>query len=416
MNTAFWVNNVRLECGYHYENGVVAGTKTEISHMLIEDGKIAKIVTADEPLETDLPKQDANQLLALPSFEEMHIHIDKTYYGGPWKAPTLPVHGIFTRIKEEQELLPRLLPTARERAEKMLGLLLQHGATRVRTHCNIDPVIGLKNLEATLQAVEAYKDKLTAEIVAFPQHGLLRSKSVELVREALRSGADLVGGVDPATVDENIEKSLQTIMELAVEADADIDVHLHDPGHLGIFTFKRLAALTEDAGWQGRVTISHAYGLGDIPLQEAAKVAEMLAQTGISITSTVPINRPTIPVPLLHDKGVAVALGNDSITDHWSPFGTGDMLDKACRLAERFRWIDERALAAALGFITGGKTPLDTEGNRVWPQVGDAASMVFVEASCSAEAVARKAKRHAVMHNGTVVSGELNVSLHTNML
>lgn len=39
-----------------------------------------------------------------------------------------------------------------------------------------------------------------------------------------------------------------------------------------------------------------------------------------------------------------VSLGNDSITDHWSPFGTGDMLQKANRLAERFGWSDERSL------------------------------------------------------------------------
>ncbi|MFP3415898.1 deaminase, partial [Bacillus sp. SIMBA_074] len=93
-----------------------------------------------------------------------------------------------------------------------------------------------------------------------------------------------------ATVDQNIEKSLATIFELAVEADAPIDVHLHDPDQLGIFTFKRLAKMTEEAGWQGRVTISHALALADISLAEAGEVAEMLAGLGISVTSTVPVN------------------------------------------------------------------------------------------------------------------------------
>ena len=65
---------------------------------------------------------NANGLLALPAFEEMHIHIDKTYYGGPWKACT-PVKSIFTRIHEEQTILPKQLETAKGRAEKMLQLL-----------------------------------------------------------------------------------------------------------------------------------------------------------------------------------------------------------------------------------------------------------------------------------------------------
>lgn len=43
-----------------------------------------------------------------------------------------------------------------------------------------------------------YADRLAHEIVAFPQHGLLRTKAKGLVREALRQGATHIGGVDPA--------------------------------------------------------------------------------------------------------------------------------------------------------------------------------------------------------------------------
>ncbi len=409
MTQSSWLTNIRLESGYQYDpSGLVTGTETALCHVRVQGGKIAEIVSADTPIHDDLPKLDVRNRLMLPALKEMHIHIDKTYYGGPWKACTPNPRGIFSRIEEERELLPRLLPTAQLRAEKMLELLLRNGHTHIRTHCNIDPVVGLKNLEATMAAIESYNGKLTAEVVAFPQHGLLRSESVGLVREAMRRGAKLVGGVDPATVDENIEKSLNTMIELAVEANADLDVHLHDPGSLGIFTFKRLAALTREAGWQGRVTISHALALGDIPLDEAAEVAEMLADLGISITSTVPINRPTIPIPLLQEKGVAVSLGNDSITDHWSPFGTGDTLEKASRLAERFRRMDERSLGETLGFITGGVTPLNRSGEQVWPKVGDEANVILVEASCSAEAVARRTKPSAVLYQGQVVAGILD--------
>lgn len=65
----------------------------------------------------------------------------------------------------------------------------------------------------------------------------------------------------------------------------------------------------------------------------------------------------TIPITLLREKGVKVSLGDDSITDHWSPFGKGDSLEKAGTLAERFGLSDERSLGQTLGFITGGVTP-----------------------------------------------------------
>lgn len=404
--TAYWLTNVRLEIGYHYDNGVVIGTKTALFNVQVESGEINQILSVDQPLKTDLPKRDAHGYLMLPSFRDMHIHIDKTYFGGPWKAPSIPTEGLITRLKEEEILLPSLLPVAEERAKKLLDLLIHAGSTHIRTHCNIDPFIGLKNLEAVLRAKEAYKDKVDLEVVAFPQHGLLRSKSISLVREALRSGASLVGGVDPASIDENIEKSLQTVMELAVEADANVDLHIHDPGHLGIFTFKRLAALTEEAGWHGRVTISHAMALADVSTNEASEVAALLAHHGIDITSSVPLDH-TIPIPLLDQKGVQISLGEDSITDHWSPFGIGDSLEKLGTLAERFGLSDERSLSQSLKYIAGGITPLNKDGQPQWPKIGDMANVVFVDATCSAEAVARRARRVAVLFTGKIVAGEL---------
>lgn len=403
----YWLKNVQLETGYHYLDGTVTGTETESFHVQITAGKITNIVSVDKPLETNFPVKDAKNYLMLPSFRDMHVHLDKTYFGGPWKAPSIPTKGIITRLEEEEVLLPKLLPVATERAEKLLNLLISKGSTHIRAHCNVDPVIGLKNLEATVRAVEAYKEKATVEIVAFPQHGLLRSDSVQLVREALRNGASLVGGVDPATIDGDLEKSLQTVMELAVEANADIDLHLHDGGHLGIFTFKRLAALTQEAGWQGRVTISHALAFADISHAEVNEVAELLAKQGISIASSVPIGH-TIPIPLLQEKGVNVSLGVDSVMDHWSPFGKGDSLEKAGTLAERFGLSDERSLGQTLRYITGGITPLNKEGERAWPKVGDNADFVLVDASCSAEAVARRATRKAVVFTGNFVTDNLS--------
>lgn len=412
--TLYWLTNVKLETGYTYEEAKISQTETEICSLLIEDGRIKRIIAGIAQEEGTLTF-DANRLLVLPAFEEMHIHIDKTYYSGPWKA-CMPAENIFTRFNEEKTILPKQLATAQDRAENMLELLLRNGATNIRTHCNVDPVIGLRNLEATLAALGTYKDRLSGRIVAFPQHGLLRSNSMQLVKDAMRMGAQLVGGVDPATVDNDIEKSLHTIMDIAVEFNADVDIHLHDANNLGTFTMKRLASLTEEAGWQGRVTISHALGLGSVTDKEAEEVAERLAALKIDITSTVPIGKQVIPIPLLDRKGVKVSLGNDSITDHWSPFGTGDMLQKANRLAERFGWSDERSLGKALRFITGGKETLNNEGKRVWPNVGDEASFVLTNATCAAEAVARQTEKRVVMYKGNVVIGDLNQVKSDNLV
>jgi N-acyl-D-amino-acid deacylase len=208
-------------------------------------------------------------------------------------------------------------------------------------------------------------------------------------------------------VDQNIEASLVQLMDLAVEGNAGIDLHLHDPGHLGTFTMRRLAHLTKQAGWEGRVAISHAFGLGDVSKEEAAEMAEILKDAGISIVTSLPIGRAIPPVDLLSEHGLEVAVGNDNIYDTWWPTGNGDILERAGRLVEIFRWTNEVSLSQSLRYITGGKTPLDKDGKQVWPKPGDDADMVLVNASCSAETVARRSKRQAVFYKGNLVSGSL---------
>jgi cytosine/adenosine deaminase-related metal-dependent hydrolase len=406
--TTYWLTNVRLEKGFKYDNHRIAGTETETCHLKIEDGKIAE-VTDVFPNREEKQVDASNQLL-LPSLRDMHIHIDKTYYGGPWKACTPLTNGIFTRLEEEKELLPKLLPTAQERAEKMIEMYLKNGHTHIRTHCNVDPVIGLKNLDATVNALEKYQDVLTYEIVAFPQHGLLKSDSVQLIRDAMKNGATLVGGVDPATVDRNIEKSLYTIFEIAVEHNKGVDLHLHDPNTLGAFTFERMAHYTKEAGLKGRATISHGMALGDLQGDALDEMAALLKDQEIDVTTTIPVNRATIPIPTLDRFGITVSVGHDSITDHWSPFGTGNTIQKLGTLAERFRLSDEYSLSTTLKYGTGGITPLNEKGERVWPKVGDEATMMLVKASCSAEAVARRASVESLFFRGKKVESKLTDS------
>ena len=405
MNKKFWVKNVLLEEGFLYENHEVVGTKSSLKHLLIEDGKIIVIQDEAVPID-DLPVVDAHGLLALPSFKEKHIHLDKGHFGGAWKAST-PFVSVFDRIKEEEKFLPEFLSCTQERAESLLQLITSYGATFARVHCNVDPIIGLGNVERVQAALENYKDKLDYELVAFPQHGLLRSNSVSLMKEAMRKGVTIVGGLDPATIDNNIEASLDQMIDIAVEFNADVDMHLHNNGALGMYTIRRLIQKVEEAKWQGKVTLSHAYCMGESSLEEVSEIAEMLSAAQISVSTTSPIDVPAPPVPLLYQKGVKVNIINDNIHDHWSPFGTGDLLQRASRMAEKFGWIDEYSLTRALGFITEGKMPLNTKGEQVWPKIGDEASIVFVDASCSAEAVARISNRKAVMFKGTVVSGNL---------
>jgi cytosine/adenosine deaminase-related metal-dependent hydrolase len=406
MARSYWLKNVRLETSYKKENGRVVGTETKKYHLAVENGRIGRILDSNESIPNNVKVLNAEGLLLIPSFVEKHVHLDKTYMGEKWKA-CIPASGVVERCEIEKNILASIPTSTKKRAEELLDVLLSAGSTHVRTHVDIYPEVKLQNLYGVQQALEKYSNKVSSEIVAFAQHGLLRTGTAELIREGVRNGAGIVGSVDPATVDNNIEESLVTLMDIAVEGNADIDLHLHDPGHLGTFTMKRLAFLTKQADWEGRVTVSHAFGLGDVSREEAREMAYILKDAGISIVTSLPIGRG-VPVDLLTECGVEVAVGNDNIFDSWWPTGNGDILERAGRLLERYRWTDELSLSRALKYITGGLTPLDCDGNQIWPKQGDNANMILVDASCSAEAIARRSKRKAVFYKGNVIKGSLD--------
>ncbi len=399
---SIWLKNVKLETGEsNYLDGSIK-TETALFHLEIIDDKIAQIIPATSPL-TALNVEDMAGNLALPAFKEMHNHLDKTYLSLPWKA-CRKVSSLKERLDYEAMELQELADTGVQRASAMIEKIIGYGANHIRTHINIDPYIGLKNLEATLEALDKYKKYVTADVIAFPQHGLLRDDVPKLMREALQNGATMVGGLDPAGIDRNIEASLEETMAIAREFNVDVDFHLHDDGTVGLYTIEKWMDLVEENQFTQHTAFSHAFSLGHGTEATQINMAKRLQAHNISIMSTVPFNlgRVIPPIDLLSENGVAVHFGCDGFYDSWSPYGSGDILRKATTYAEITGEIEERQLRQSLRFITNGVTPLDAKGQKQWPNVGDEASFVFLPTSCSAEAVARppSANHRRVMNKG----------------
>ena len=272
----YYLVNVRLETGFVEERRawldmpVITRTKTELKTLRIANGAVAAILDGKASLPADAAAFDAQGQLMLPTFRDMHIHLDKTFYGGPWEA-TLPARrGLADRVAQERELLPKLLPVAEERTAAMIRLMHSQGTTVCRSHCNVDPVSKLGNLEHLKASLDRYKDVLESSIIVFPQHGLLASDSVSLMREALKSGGvGFVGGVDPTSFDRAMEKSVDTTVQLALDFNVGIDIHIHEPRATAIPAFNRFMDHVEkNLQLRGKVTFSHAFSLAELSKDE----------------------------------------------------------------------------------------------------------------------------------------------------
>ncbi|WP_448955797.1 amidohydrolase [Labrys neptuniae] len=411
----YYLSNVRLETGFVEEKKawldtpVITHTNAALKTLRIAGGKIAEIVDAKSAIPAGAAAFDAQGQLMLPTFRDMHTHLDKTFYGGPWEA-TLPTqHGRADRIAQEREMLPKLLPSAEERTAAMIRLMHSHGTTVCRSHCNVDPVSKLGNLEHLKASFERFKDTLESKIIIFPQHGLLASNSVDLMREALKSGGvSYVGGVDPTSFDHAMEKSVDTTVQLAVDFNVGIDIHVHEPRETAIPAFNRIMDhMEQNKQLQGNVTFSHAYSLAELSKEELKDIAARMKALGVTLASAVPLGKDAMPLRELHEAGIKVICGTDSTMDWWDSFGNCDILQKASEIARIQYRSTEFDISRTLGFATGFVTPLNDKGEQVWPKAGDEASFNLLPASCSAQAVARLPPRNAVFHKGRLAYGSV---------
>ncbi|MGR3807206.1 amidohydrolase [Pasteurella testudinis] len=402
----YYLYNVIIEKEFNYQNDKIISTKTGLYTLHIKDKKIINIIEQQEKNhpEYPLPSYNANGFLIIPPLKDMHIHIDKTWYGLPWQTISRKGMSIKDIIALEQRILPGLLETSIERTNQCIQLMNSKGTFIARSHCNIEPTSRLQGLENLQTALDNNKERIRCEVVAFPQHGLLLSNSEKLMREAMQHGADYVGGLDPTTVDNDMKKSLDTLFSIALDYNKGIDIHLHEGKASGIPAIEYIIARTkQEKQLQNRVTISHAFALSGLSSNELQPIAEALSENGITIASTIPLGN-TMPLPALSQANVSLMTGTDSILDWWSPLGSGDMLEKAHRWAELYRWTDEYDLSRALKIATAGKTILDDQGNYQWPNIGDNADFVLVRASCSAEAVARLPLERIAIYQGKTLS------------
>lgn len=373
-------------------------------HFAVKDGRITAITPADQP-PTGAAAIDLDQALVVPGFVEGHIHLDTSFYGDAWRPhkPCTNGFNVHERVAFQAQNMAEAAPMD-VRARNQLDLCIAHGTTQMRSHVMVDGSVGLKSLETILRVREEYRGLIDIQLVAFPQSGILASPGTpQLLDEAIGLGADLVGGLDPASFDRDVEKHLDVVFGVAEKHGVDVDIHLHDMGTLGAFEIEQIAARTRALGMEGRVAISHAYGLGDIPADHLKKMAEVLARSGVAIMTNAPGARSFPPILALRNAGVTVFSGNDNIRDSWWPYGDGDMLRRATTLGYRSGFNIDEELRVAFDVVTAsGAKALRLEGYGL--RVGAKADFVTLNAAHIPEAVVAVPQGRSVYKEGKLVA------------
>jgi cytosine/adenosine deaminase-related metal-dependent hydrolase len=346
---------------------------------------------------------DGQNATLLPAFVDGHIHLDKTFWGLPWRAheagPTVP-----ERIENERRLRRELNLRPDVQVERLARHAIGRGTLHVRNHTDIDTEIGLRNFEGVMAVRERLMGTLSIQIVAFPQSGIVtRPGTAELLDRAVKDGADLIGGIDPAGLDGDPNAHLDVVFGIAGRHGVGVDIHLHDPGALGALQLRLVAERTRALGLAGKVSVSHAFCLGMVDEIELGQLIDLLLENRIAIMTHGPGDRPVPPLARLRAAGVRVFSGSDAIRDAWTPFGNADMLERAMLLAWRNGFRTDELLQLTLDTVTrAGAEVLGLEGYGL--DVGCTASFVIVPGETLAELVVARPTRAWVVSHGRVVA------------
>lgn len=370
--------------------------------ILITAGRIAAIgpgLTASP----GTPVQDGAGAIALAPFVEPHVHLDKILWGLPWHPINVPA-GLRAMIDNEVEIRRNLPYSVEDRAGRLMRQCVAMGSTHIRSHIDISTFYRLDNVHGVLAAWEQMKEAVGLELVAFPQTGMMIDPGcADLMEAALDEGVSVIGGIDPGTIDGDPKGHLDTIFGMADRKGAKIDIHLHEPGELGLYEMGLICDRTAALGLQGRVIVSHAFCLGDGPPDKVAAMIDRLADLQIGIISAVPGEIAFPPMFRLADLGVPCALASDSIRDTWNPHGNGDMLDRCWLFAFRSWCRTDAELLACLDMGRGrGADLLGLQGHGL--AVGCEGSLFLIPGENRAQVLVDRPARALVVKSGRIVA------------
>lgn len=360
----------------------------------IASGRIVEIA---DRIAAVAPEERLDGRLVIAGFVESHIHLDKS--------------SILDRCHCEQGTLEEAIAsvaTAKRsfteadiyaRAQRTLEKAIIQGTTRMRTHVEIDPRVGLKGFHAVRRLKRDYEWAIDLQICAFPQEGLTNDPGAEeLLVQACEQGADVIGGC-PYT-DTDPPTQIARIFGIARRFDLDIDFHLDfdiDPSWMHL---DEVCRQTDAQGWGGRVAVGHVTKLSAIDHSRLAEIGRRLADAGVAVTvlpatdlflmgrdRQLHVPRGVAPAHRLLADGVTCSLATNNVLNPFTPFGDCSLIRIANLYANVAQIGDAKTLCSCFDMVTRGPAMLMNLSS-YGIAVGNPADLVVLDCTEEAAAVA----------------------------
>ncbi|WP_298819565.1 amidohydrolase family protein [uncultured Roseibium sp.] len=365
--------------------------------LLVRNGLIAAI---GPRIVTDVRQFSGNGALLTPGFVESHIHLDKACILDRCHNETGTLEGAIASVGvakmgfTEEDVYAR--------GARVLKKAIVQGTNAMRTHVEIDPVIGLTGFNAVLRLKRDFAWALDLQICVFPQEGMTNNPGTEeLLEAALSKGADVLGGCPYTDTDPNAQ--IRLLFEMATRHDVDLDFHLDfdlDPGWRHLDEIARQAIAF---AWQGRVAIGHVTKLSALPPRQLRESVLLMKDAGIALT-VLPVTdlflmgrnrdhlvpRGVAPAHVFHAAGVCCTVATNNVLNPFTPYGDCSLTRVANLYANVHQLSTATELEACFDMVTTAPMQLISRSRSL--VVGEEATFVALPAETGAQAIAEIAR------------------------
>jgi len=357
--------------------------------------EIAPKIAAAGGEELDL----AGKLLT-PGLVESHIHLDKSRIIDRC-APEAGRNATNAVKRVQAAKRDFTVEDVYARAKATLETAILQGATRMRTHVEVDPSGGLVGLEAIQALARDYRWAIDLEVCAFLQEGMTGVDGAEalLIRAIERGNVITAVGGAPG-YDTDHMRQIGRVFELARARDLDVDLHLDFGNTPEAMDIHGVIEFTEQYRYGGRVNVGHVTKLSTLPPERQAPIARLLAEAGVAVTvlpatdlflmgrdQTYDVRRGIVDVNAYDRLGVTCSIANNNILNPFTPFGDCSLVRMANLHANTLQVASKDDLTACFEMVSSDAARilnLDDYGLAV----GRPADFAVLDAKDEAEAVA----------------------------
>jgi cytosine deaminase len=384
----------------------------------VEQGNIVAVETA---LQADGPVFDAGGSLTCGGFVETHIHLDKSNI----IDRCTPAEGRQARSMERVAEVKNTFTVedVYDRASRTLEKCIKHGATRMRTHLELDGGVEMRSFEAIEQLRRDYAWAIEIEVCVFPQEGLTNNpRSDQLLVEGLKRGAKVIGAAP--NYDPDHAGQVHRVFDLTREFGVDIDMHLDSGNSPEAMDIHLVCELTEKYRLGGRVAVGHMCKLSTMPLVDLRALAKRIADAGVAVTvlpatelfmmgrdQEYNVRRGVADVNLLVECGVNCSLSTNNVLNPFTPFGDASLLRMANLQANVCQIGTRPQLRECFAMLTERSARLMNLKD-YGVKVGNPADIVVLDATSPEQAVAEITPPLAVFKRGRRTVTRARAELH----